>query len=103
MTIFAQAQLTNRQHCVFNLLKKEGNMNDANKEKLVTVFTGTVWQAELIKGLLDSNEIPCAIMDETLGAITSSYAGFGKGVLVVVNEEDEKKALELIKNNSQEQ
>ena len=78
-------------------------MNDANKEKLVTVFTGTVWQAELIKGLLDANDIPCAIMDETLGAITSSYAGFGKGVLVVVNEDEKEKALELIKNNSQDE
>ena len=78
-------------------------MNDANKEKLVTVFTGTVWQAELIKGLLDANDIPCAIMDETLGAITSSYAGFGKGVLVVVNEDEKEKALELIKNNSQKE
>ena len=42
-------------------------------------------------------------MDETLGAITSSYAGFGKGVLVVVNEDEKEKALELIKNNSQEE
>ncbi|MBO5865254.1 MAG: DUF2007 domain-containing protein [Bacteroidaceae bacterium] len=75
---------------------------DANKEKLVTVFTGTAWQAELIKGLLDANDIPCAIMDETIGAITSSYSGMGKGVLVVVNEEDKEKALEIIKNNSQE-
>ena len=77
-------------------------MNDENKEKLVTVFTGTVWQAEIIKGLLDTNEIPCAIMDETIGAITSSYAGFGKGVLVVVNEEDKEKALEII-NEQQKQ
>ena len=76
-------------------------MTDANKEKLVTVFTGTAWQAEIIKGLLDTNEIPCAIMDETIGAITSSYAGFGKGVLVVVNEEDEAKALELIKDSQE--
>ena len=65
------------------------------------VFTGTAWQAEIIKGLLDTNEIPCAIMDETIGAITSSYAGFGKGVLVVVNEEDEAKALELIKDSQE--
>ena len=78
-------------------------MTDANKEKLVTVFTGTVWQAELIKGLLDTNNIACAIMDETIGAITSSYAGMGKGVLVVVNEDDKEKALEIIENNSQEQ
>ena len=77
-------------------------MNDENNEKLVTVFTGTVWQAEIIKGLLDTNEIPCAIMDETIGAITSSYAGFGKGVLVVVNEEDKEKALEIIKEQQKQ-
>ena len=75
---------------------------DANKEKLVTVFTGTVWQAELIRGVLETNNIPCAIMDETIGAITSSYSGMGKGVLVVVNEEDKEKALEIIED-SQEQ
>ena len=74
-------------------------MTDANKEKLVTVFTGTVWQAELIKGLLDANNIPCAIMDETIGAMTSSYAGLGKGVLVVVAEEEKERALEVIKHN----
>ncbi len=72
-------------------------MKDVNKEKLVTVFAGTVWQAELKKGLLDANDIPCAIMDETIGAITSSYAGFEGEVLVVVNEEDEARALEIIK------
>ena len=75
---------------------------DANKEKLVTVFTGTVWQAELIRGLLETNNIPCAIMDETIGAITSSYAGFDKGVLVVVNEEDEEKALEIIEKQQEQ-
>ena len=72
-------------------------MADVNKEKLVTVFAGTVWQAELKKGLLDANDIPCAIMDETIGAITSSYAGLEGEVLVVVNEEDEARALEIIK------
>ena len=83
-------------------LEKEVIMTDENKEKLSTVFTGTVWQAELIKGLLDANGIPCAIMDETIGAITSSYAGFDKGVLVVVNEADKEMALRVIENNSQD-
>ena len=78
-------------------------MTDANKEKLFTVFTGTVWQAELIKGLLDTNNIPCAIMDETIGAITSSYAGTESNVLVVVNEEEKEKALEIIKENTKKE
>ena len=75
---------------------------DANKEKLVTVFTGTVWQAELIRGVLETNNIPCAIMDETIGAITSSYSGMGKGVLVVVNGKDEAKALEIIEDSQKQ-
>ena len=79
--------------------KKGGYMYDVNNEKLVTVFAGTAWQAELIKGVLDTNGIPCAIMDETIGAVTSSYAGFGKGVLVVVNEEDKESALAIIEQN----
>ena len=81
--------------------QKGGYMVDVNKEKLVTVFTGTVWQAELIKGVLETNGIPCAIMDETIGAVTSPYAGLGKGVLVVVNEEDKEQAYEAIKQNQE--
>ena len=78
-------------------------MTDENKEKLVTVFTGTTWQAELIKGMLDTNGIPCAIMDETIGAITSSYAGTESNVLVVVNEEEKEKALDIIKENTKKE
>ena len=74
-------------------------MVDVNKEKLVTVFAGTVWQAELIKGLLDANGIPCAIMDETIGAVTSSYAGLEGDVLVVVAEEEKKRAVEIIEQS----
>lgn len=82
----------------FVSIKKREVMTDVNKEKLVTVFSGTLWQAEVIKGLLDSNDIPCAIMDETIGAVTSSYAGLDGAVLVVVNEDDKARALEIIEN-----
>ena len=77
-------------------------MYDVNNEKLVTVFAGTAWQAELIKGMLDANDIPCAIMDETIGAVTSSYAGLEGDVLVVVAEEEKARALEVIEKNRQE-
>ena len=91
--------ITNKRAMPDVLQLKKNYMIDVNKEKLVTVFSGTVWQAELIKGVLDTNGIPCAIMDETIGAVTSSYAGFGKGVLVVVNEEDKESALAIIEQN----
>ena len=77
-------------------------MVDVNKEKLVTVFAGTAWQAELIKGMLDANDIPCAIMDETIGAVTSSYAGLEGDVLVVVPEDEKAQALRVIEQNRQE-
>ena len=55
--------------------------------------------AELIKGLLDSNGIPCDIKDNTIGAVTSSYAGLDGDVVIIVNKEDEERAIETIKEN----
>ncbi len=75
-------------------------MSGKNEENLVQVFAGTLWQAELVKGLLDANAVPCAIRDETIGAVTSSYAGLDGDVVVIVNEEDEKRALTVIENNT---
>ena len=74
-------------------------MKKNNDERLVQVFAGTLWQAELIKGLLDSNNIPCDIKDNTLGAVTSSYAGLDGDVVIIVNKEDEERAIETIKEN----
>lgn len=74
-------------------------MKKNNDERLVQVFAGTLWQAELIKGLLDSNEIPCDIKDNTIGAVTSSYAGLDGDVVIIVNKEDEQRAIETIKEN----
>lgn len=93
-----ELHFANKPALAFVSIKKREVMTDVNKEKLVMVFSGTLWQAELIKGLLDSNGIPCAIMDETIGAVTSSYAGLDGTVLVVVNEEDKARALEIIEN-----
>lgn len=75
-------------------------MSCTNEEKLVQVFAGTLWQAELVKGLLDANAIPCVIRDNSIGAVTSSYAAFEGDVLVIVNEDDEARALEVIKMNT---
>ena len=74
-------------------------MTGTNEEMLVQVFAGTLWQAELVKGLLEANEVPCVIKDETAGAVTSSYACLDGEVLVIVNEEYKERALEVIKNN----
>lgn len=75
-------------------------MNGANEEKFVQVYAGNLWQAQLVKGLLDANAVPCVINDETLGAVTSHYAPNVGNVYVVVNEADKERALEVIEQNT---
>ena len=66
------------------------------KEKLVEVYAGTLWQAEVVKGLLDANSIPCAVINETIGAVTSPYSPTSGDVIVVVEEKDKARAVEVI-------
>lgn len=75
-------------------------MNGANEERFVQVYAGNLWQAQLVKGLLDANAVPCVINDETLGAVTSHYAPNVGDVYVVVNEADKDRALEVIERNA---
>lgn len=70
-----------------------------NKEKLVEVFAGTLWQAEVIKGMLESNGIECTVLDETIGSVLSPYSPSIGDVVVAVKESDSKRALEIIESN----
>ena len=49
-------------------------MQSENRNKLIEVFAGTLWQAEIVKGLLEANNIQCTIIDETIGAVISPYS-----------------------------
>lgn len=68
----------------------------STKGKLVEVYAGTLWQAEVVKGLLDANEIPCAVIDETIGAVTSPYSPTSGDAVVVVDEKDKERAGKFI-------
>ena len=70
------------------------------KEKLVEVYAGTLWQAEVVKGLLDANSIPCAVINETIGAVTSPYSPTSGDVVVVVEEKDKARAVDVIERGS---
>lgn len=59
------------------------------------IFSGNLWEAEIIKGLLQSEKIPCMVRDETLGAVTSPYLTIGGQVKVLVNDEDYQAALRI--------
>ena len=72
----------------------------STKEKLVEVYAGSMWQAEVIKGLLDANAIPCAVIDESIGAVTSPYSSTAGDVFVVVDEKDKERAGEIIEKGT---
>jgi hypothetical protein len=65
---------------------------------LVEVFTGTPWEAELVKGLLESAGIEAALKDDNLGSMAPSMSvnvGMG-GMRVIVAAEDYEVASQLV-------
>lgn len=60
------------------------------------VFEGSLWEAEIVKGLLNTEDVNCMLRDETLGAITSPYLTLGGKVKVLVNDEDYQRALSIV-------
>ncbi|MBQ7361339.1 MAG: DUF2007 domain-containing protein [Bacteroidaceae bacterium] len=71
-----------------------------SQHKLVKVFSGNLWQAQIIQGLLEANHIVSILEDDTLSAVTSPYATLGGEVLVLVDIRDRDSAVRLIKTNS---
>lgn len=71
-------------------------MADFNYDALTEVFRGNLWEAELVKGLLESEGVQAMIKDETLSAVTSPYSGMGGEVLVMVNKEEEVYAKKVV-------
>ncbi len=63
---------------------------------LVEVYRGNLWEAELIKGLLESAGVSAMLKDETLSAVTSPYSNTGGQVLVMVNKEEEVYARKVV-------
>ncbi len=63
---------------------------------LVEVFRGSLWEAELVKGLLTSAGVEAMIKDETLSAIASPFSNTEGGVLVMANKEEEVYAKKVV-------
>ena len=72
-------------------------MENITYDALVTVFQGTLWEAEIIKGLLNSAGVDSMIKDESsLAAVTSPYSDTGGRFLVLVNKEEEVYAKKVV-------
>ena len=70
-------------------------MKEEDYSKSVEVFSGSPWEAEVVKGLLESNNIPCVIKDGIMGALAPYIA---PSVSILVIEQEYEAATELIKS-----
>ena len=60
------------------------------------VFEGSLWEAELVKGLLQAENVDCMLRDETLGAVTLPYLTSCGNVKILVNDEDYQRAMQIV-------
>ena len=72
-------------------------MKEEDNSRLVEVFNGSRWEAELIKGLLESNDIESLLKD---GLMTAIAPYISPTVSVMVKEEDYESAMEVIRSRS---
>lgn len=71
-------------------------MATKQNDSLVTVFKGEIFEAEVVKGLLESSGIPSMIENKSLSAILSTYSYVSGSVRVLVNPSDQDAAKKLL-------
>ena len=69
-------------------------MKEKDYSKSIEVFSGSPWEAEIIKGLLESNDIRCVVKDGIMGTLAPYIA---PAVSIPVTEEEYEAATELIR------
>lgn len=72
-------------------------MENKKDTELTVAYEGLKWEAEVIKGLLESNGIKCVIRNTSV-AIFSPYSDYNIKILVL--NEDAERAKELIANKN---
>lgn len=73
-------------------------MKDEDDSKSIEVFSGSPWEAELIKGLLESNNIRSVIKDGIMGTLAPYIA---PSVSVLVTEDQYEAATEIIRSRNE--
>lgn len=69
-------------------------MKEKDYSKSIEVFSGSPWEAEIIKGLLKSNDIRCVVKDGIMGTLAPYIA---PAVSILVTEEEYEADTELIR------
>jgi hypothetical protein len=71
------------------------NSNDAWR----VIFSGPPFEAEVTRGMLETNGIRCIVEDHT-SLVTSYYSGVGGDMRVLVSPSDAKEAIRLIEHKN---
>jgi hypothetical protein len=73
-------------------------MKPDNEITPVEVFSGTLWEAGLVRSLLENAEIEAFLRDENTGTLAPWYtaAGGAGSVKVIVSNLDFEKATEIV-------
>jgi hypothetical protein len=73
-------------------------MKTNNEVEPVEIFSGTIWEAELLKSLLENEEIEAFLKDEITGTLAPWYTAAGGmgSVKVIVSNLDFDKAKTIV-------
>lgn len=66
------------------------------KQDLVCVFKGDSFESEVVRARLEADGIPAMIINNSLSAIFSTYTAMAGPVSVMVNPQDEERAVKLL-------
>ena len=73
-------------------------MKEEDYSRAIEVFSGSPWEAEIIKGLLESNNIRCVIQHGIMGTLAPYIA---PAVSILVTEDQYEAATELIRSRNE--
>lgn len=68
---------------------------EEDRSKLIEVFKGSLWKAELVKSLIGSNDINAVLKNGMLVNVVLPESAID--VSVLVNEEDYEAAMEVVR------
>lgn len=73
-----------------------------NEDSSIVIFSGTEWQAQMVKALLEASSIKAFIKDEVIGTLLPWYSGGGgASVKVVIQHKDLEPAKLIVEEYEQ--
>nr|WP_320119134.1 DUF2007 domain-containing protein [uncultured Marinifilum sp.] len=77
-------------------------MNDQNQSKPIEIFSGSSWEVEMLKTILEDQQIKSFVKDEFIGSIAPHYSAGGVGaVKLLISDTDLEKAAPIVKEFEQ--